>query len=123
MVYALLDNHEQAAAAYQQAVARNPDEATAHASLARELRSLGRIEEARFHLQEARRRMEGESAYDRACIMALSGELDAALDLLQQALQDDDWPNPDWVRQDPDLRALHGEPRFQELLAQRERQS
>jgi Flp pilus assembly protein TadD len=46
-------------------------------------RKLGQDVEAEREMQEARRLSENENTYNRACIAALSGETDQALDLLK----------------------------------------
>jgi len=55
--------------------------------------------------------------YNLACSLALTGDLDGACDALGEAftLGFDDGQ---LLREDPDLAALHGDPRFDALLAQ-----
>ncbi|MDW7990603.1 MAG: tetratricopeptide repeat protein [Anaerolineae bacterium] len=80
-------------------------------------RALGQEEEAQAELERARLRIEREDEYSRACFAALCGETEEALRLLEAALQ----KRPGLrlrARQDPDLRSLHGEPRFRELVGE-----
>ena len=61
--------------------------------------------------------MEGASRYDLACIQALNGDIDGALDALEAAFQRgfDDYR---WTRRDPDLALLSGNPRLKRIFAQ-----
>ena len=54
--------------------------------------------------------------YNVACLFALEGERDRAIDLLEQAFASG-FGQRDWVRQDPDLASLRGDPRFEALVA------
>ena len=60
-------------------------------------------------------RLDGDDHYDLACIRALNGEFDPALESLEQALElgSQDYR---WARHDPDLAELAEDPRFQSLL-------
>lgn len=49
--------------------------------------------------------------YDGACLLALAGETDEALDRIEQ-LAETGYNNPRWLSRDPDLHALHDDPRF-----------
>jgi len=53
--------------------------------------------------------------YNVACLMALEGERDQALDHLRCAFRAG-FARRDWIEHDPDLDSLRDEPRFQELL-------
>jgi hypothetical protein len=59
------------------------------------------------------------STYNLACIVALQGRRDASLSLLQDAVEHG-LPSEDVVGigRDPDLKSLHGDPRFEALVAQ-----
>ncbi|MFO7588719.1 MAG: tetratricopeptide repeat protein [Gemmatimonadota bacterium] len=54
--------------------------------------------------------------YNVACLFALEGETDRAIELLEQAFASG-FGQRDWVRQDPDLASLRGDPRFESLVA------
>jgi adenylate cyclase len=54
--------------------------------------------------------------YNVACLFALEGERERAIDLLEQAFASG-FGQRDWVRQDPDLASLRGDPRFEALVA------
>jgi len=55
--------------------------------------------------------------YNVACLFALEGEADRAIDLLEQAFAAG-FGQREWVRQDPDLASLRGDPRFEALVAE-----
>ncbi len=59
--------------------------------------------------------LEGAALYDLACIQALNGDLQQALDSLESAFQRgfDDYR---WARRDPDLAPLSGTPRLTSIL-------
>jgi len=54
--------------------------------------------------------------YNAACLYALAGEPDRALDLLEEAVHAG-FGNVEWIRQDPDLASLAGNPRFDRLFS------
>ena len=54
--------------------------------------------------------------YNVACLYALEGLRDRAIDALEEALRRG-FGNLEWISRDPDLDALHGDPRFQALMA------
>jgi TolB-like protein/Flp pilus assembly protein TadD len=55
-------------------------------------------------------------SYNVACLFALAGLADRALDCLRQAIRGGFW-HRDWARNDPDLDSLRDDPRFNGLLA------
>ena len=61
--------------------------------------------------------MEGASRYDLACIQALNGDIDEALDALEAAFQRG-FHDYRWTRRDPDLALLSGNPRLERIFAQ-----
>lgn len=116
-VYALRGEWEQALAAFRRAAELEPDTGGLHASVAGALRALGREAEAQQVITRARPLMEKESEYNRACFAAICGETEEALRLLDIALQKRQVPKA-WARRDPELSALHGHPRFEQLVGQ-----
>jgi tetratricopeptide (TPR) repeat protein len=54
--------------------------------------------------------------YNVACVYAILGEVEPAVECLEKAVHFG-FGLGDWVRNDPDLRALHGHPRFEAILA------
>jgi hypothetical protein len=51
-----------------------------------------------------------------ACMSAKAGRHDKALEYLGHAV-DNGYPVPEWITSDPDLTSLHGDPRFDALVA------
>lgn len=120
-----LGRHEESAEEYRRAeeVARrhmelNPDDPRAATMRAVSLCRLGRPEEG---LQWAERALaiDPEDAgvrYNAACLFALAGRRDRALDCLEEAVGVG-FGNRKWLEHDPDLDALRGDPRFERLMA------
>jgi tetratricopeptide (TPR) repeat protein len=114
-VYALRGEWEQALGAFRRAAELAPERGVYHASVASALRALGREAEAQEEIARARPLMEKENEYNRACFAAICGEREEALRLLEIALQKRQ-ASREWARRDPDLRSLHGDPRFEKLV-------
>jgi tetratricopeptide (TPR) repeat protein len=114
-VYALRGEWEQALEAFRRAAELAPERGVYHASVASALRALGREAEAQEEIARARPLMEKENEYNRACFAAICGEREEALRLLEIALQKRQ-VSRQWARRDPDLRSLHGDPRFEKLV-------
>jgi tetratricopeptide (TPR) repeat protein len=80
----------------------------------------GRAEEARAVLRDTV--VTPESYYNRGCTHALLGEPDEALDFLRRAFAEYELTpgalerQKEWARDDPDLRSLRDDPRFQALV-------
>jgi len=107
---------EKARQSYQQAIQAQPQQSMGYSSLASVLRKLGREAEAREYIAQARELTHHESLYDQACLEAIAGNTEAALEHLSEALSQ--YPNlRRWARRDPDLEWLHGHPRFEALVA------
>ena len=87
-----------------------------HMHLAGCYRRLERAGEAARHLALARERLsEDDTIYNRACLEALAGNDDLALQLLEQAL-DAGKVGRDWVCVDADWYWLRHDPRFRRLV-------
>jgi tetratricopeptide (TPR) repeat protein len=114
-VYALRGEWEQALGAFRRAAELAPERGGYHASVASALRALGREAEAQEEIARARPLIEKENEYNRACFAAICGEREEALRLLEIALQKRQ-VSRQWARRDPDLRSLHGDPRFEKLV-------
>ncbi len=98
----------------------NPDDPRAANMRAVSLCRLGRKAEG---LQWAERAIaidpqDAGVRYNAACLYALAGEADRALELLEEALRAG-FGNVEWIRQDPDLASLAGNARFESLLDKR----
>lgn len=75
----------------------------------------GRTEKGMQLAQEVLPNLPETDYYHRACIEALLGHTDVALDLLEKSLEEDP-SRRDWAQQDPDFRALHSHPRYRALV-------
>ena len=119
-----LGRHEEALAEYAWAeeVARrhmelNPDDPRAATMRAVSLCRLGRQDEG---LQWAERALtiDKEDAgvrYNAACLFALAGEHGRAIDCLEEAIAVG-FGNREWLKHDPDLDGLRGDPTFERLV-------
>jgi adenylate cyclase len=58
--------------------------------------------------------------YNLGCMLALIEEVEQALEVLESSVPKLSAEFVDWIRTDTDLRALHGHPRYQALIAQAE---
>jgi adenylate cyclase len=95
----------------------NPDDARAWILSAQALMRLGQRDQA---LERARRALaiDPEDAgllYNVACVYALAGSSEEALDHLDKAIQNG-FGQREWLENDSDLDSVRGEPRFQALL-------
>lgn len=99
-------------------IARNERDGQAWVNLGYALHALGRVDEA----LEAHRKaaqlpgVAGIGAYNIACVYALRGDPDQAFAWLRKAMAAGGM-DLRRVREDPDLKSLHADPRFKEFLA------
>ncbi len=56
--------------------------------------------------------------YNVACLFAVAGQGDRALELLEQAVAAG-FGNREWLERDPDLESIRDDPRFEALLEER----
>jgi adenylate cyclase len=97
-------------------VEQHPDNSRAWMLGARAFLHLGERDKA-MQFAEAALHTDPDSEstnYNGACFYALAGEIEKALDCLEDAIAFND---PDWMDNDSDLDPLRGEPRFQALMA------
>jgi len=83
--------------------------------------SLCRLGEPVAGLEWARRALEIDPTdagvrYNVACLYALEGRHDEAITCLTECVRLGFWNSP-WIARDPDLASLHGDPRFEDLIA------
>ena len=113
--YYLLGRYDEALAEYQQAHQISPDQIEPVLGLARIHRKLDHNIEFEKEVAVARGLIGGGSDYDRACVAAVSGEVDEALRLLKVALTNKEVTGAS-LRSDPDFEFIRDDPRFKVLV-------
>ncbi len=99
----------------------NPDDARALHLGAGTLTVLGEVERAKGWLRRALEMGPDDSVllYNVACVFATMGEMEEAIGFLARAAEHGT-VSAAWMRNDPDLASLRGDPRFKALLKQLE---
>ena len=116
-MYAAEGRTEDAIAAFQKVVELDPGYCLAHATLAGYYRKMGLEDLAQRHIEKALSDfIIEENEYNHACLQAICGNVDRAIELLEIALKNKQ-TIIDWVRRDPDLDFIRGDERFQALVA------
>jgi hypothetical protein len=78
---------------------------------------MGLDELAKKHIGKAMKHIyESENEYNRACLDAICGNADQAIELLRAALENKQ-TYVDWVLNDPDLDTLRDDERYKQLIA------
>ncbi len=113
--YDNLGRHEEAIGEYKRAIKLDSKSPIAHFSLARIYRKRGRDKEHAEQIRIARKFIQDESPYNRACFEAVAGNADRAIELLRQAIADSSGLR-DVARRDPDLEFIRDDPRLEALL-------
>lgn len=117
LIYAIEGREADAVGSFQKVLELDPDHAQAHASLASYYQKVGLDELAESHIEKAlSTEFEEESEYNRACLEAIRGNNDRALELLEVALQNKQ-AYISWAQADPDLDSLRKDHRFHNLLS------
>jgi tetratricopeptide (TPR) repeat protein len=117
LIYAAERREAEAVGALQRVLELDPNYAQAHASLANHYLKMGLDELAQSHIDKAlNMQFEEESEYNRACLEAICGNNDRALELLEVALQSKQ-TYINWAQVDPDLDSLRKDQRFHHLLS------
>lgn len=117
LMYAAERKESEAVQAFEKVLELNPKHALAHASLGSHYRKLGMNELAQTHIKQAlSTNFDEENEYNRACLEAICGNTDRAIELLQIALQTKQ-TYINWAKNDPDLDSLHEDHRFKTLLS------
>jgi tetratricopeptide (TPR) repeat protein len=118
LVLAAEKMHEDAIKAFLKVIEIDPNYSLAHATLGGHYRKMGLEDLAQYHIKKAMgKAFMDENEYNRACLEAICGNTDNAIDLLQVALSNKQ-TYVEWARRDPDLDFLRGDPRFQALIGQ-----
>ena len=102
----------------------DPDDARALQLGATLSATLGEVSQARSLAERALRARPDDvgTAYNMACAHAVLGDADRAIELLQRAVSKG-WSSPSWLAQDPDFDSLRGDPRFERILADLQREA
>ena len=118
LVYAAQGNNEEAFKTFQEVLELDPNHSLTHASLGGYYKKIGLEELAQQHIGKAMKHIyESENEYNRACLDAICGNIDQALDSLRVALENGQ-TYVDWVLNDPDLDSLRGDERFKSLISE-----
>ena len=117
LVYACEGRDEDAITAFQQVIEIDPEYSLAHATLGGYYRKMGLEELAQKHIGKAMKNIfDSENEYNKACLQAICGNADQAIDLLRVALKNKQ-TYVDWILRDPDLDFIRTDPRFKQLIS------
>jgi tetratricopeptide (TPR) repeat protein len=117
LVYACEGRTEDAIDAFQRVIEIDPDHSLAHATLGGYYRKMGLEELAQKHVGKVMKSIfDSENEYNRACLAAICGNTDQALELLRVALKNKQ-TYVDWILRDPDLDFIRQDPRFKQLIS------
>ncbi|HSR21818.1 MAG TPA: tetratricopeptide repeat protein [Anaerolineales bacterium] len=117
LVFACEGRTDEAIEAFQRVIQLDPDHALAHAALGGYYRKKGLEELAQKHVGIAMKNIfDSENEYNRACLAAICGNTDQALELLRVALRNKQ-TYVDWILRDPDLDFIRQDPRFKQLIS------
>jgi tetratricopeptide (TPR) repeat protein len=94
-----------------------PEDVRARILLAADYASVARAEDAVRELQKAvdLRPHDSNILYNAACTYGVMARKAEAIEMLRRS-KAAGYANPDWIRRDPDLASLHGEPEFEKLF-------
>ncbi len=109
-----------AESAYRRAIELAPTRGLYYLCLGKLLKYTDRASASKDALREARRYMQNETDYDRACLEVVDGNPELALHYLGRYIR----CNPQgkaWASRDPDLAPLHGLSAFRKMLDMEER--
>lgn len=103
-------------AVFEAHIRKVPEDARARVLLAAGLSQLGRFEDAKREadIAVALRPDDTMVLYNVACVLCLANKPEDALVALRKSKETGN-RSPAWVRQDPDLAMLHGNPEFERL--------
>jgi tetratricopeptide (TPR) repeat protein len=117
LVFAAEGRNEDAIMAYQKVIELDPDHSLANAALGGYYRKMGLEELAQKHIGKAMKNIyNSESEYNQACLEAICGNPDQAIELLRIALEEKQ-TYVNWVMHDPDLDAIREHPSFKQLIS------
>jgi adenylate cyclase len=113
--YSRLGCHEKAIEELERAVVLAPKIYEIRGALYRELRTIGRQEDANRHYALAAELASADDDFGQASFAAVTGDVDRALNLLEVALSKGQ-THPGWILVDPDLDLIKDDPRFTVLV-------
>lgn len=117
LMYACVGRIEDAICSFQRVIEIDPGHSLAHATLGGYYRKMGLEELAQKHIGKAMKSIfDSENEYNRACLAAICGNADEALELLKVALTNKQ-TYVDWILRDPDLDFIRQDPRFHQLIS------
>ena len=98
---------------------KSPEDGRARSLLADGYAALGRADDAIREAQTAiaMRPKDGIVLYNIACTFCHLGKTEEALDALRKSIASGITVLPLWIRSDPDLQLLHGNPEFEKIIA------
>jgi len=108
---------EREVAVLEQQLKEVPEDVRARILLAADYALSGRGGDAERELQKAvdLRPQDSNILYNAACTYGVLKRKPEAIEMLRRA-KTAGYANPDWIRRDPDLACLHGEPEFEKLF-------
>lgn len=117
LVFAADGRNEDAILAFQKVIEIDPEHSLANAALGGYYRKMGLEELAQKHIGKAMKNIyNSESEYNQACLEAICGNPDQAIELLRIALEEKQ-TYVNWVMHDPDLDAIREHPSFKQLIS------
>ena len=119
LLYSVEQQNDEAVQAFQQVLRKNPEYILAHSALAGVYHRMGLENKANHHIATALPKMSSESTYNRACFYAICGDAELAFEFLRLALENKD-TTIEWIRSDPDLDPIRTDPRYLELISEKE---
>ena len=114
-VYRSLGRQEDAVVAYLRAIELDPSRVVSYVGLAGVYRRLGKAKESARYAELARERLPVDDWYNRACLEAVAGNVEEALQWLTRALVEKPGLRT-WAQRDPDFEELRADPRFWEVV-------
>jgi len=105
----------------QEQLQHYPDDVRARVLLAADMATTGNQDAAIMHIKiaAAMRPNDPDILYNGACTYGLLGRKKEAMDLFRRAIKSG-YSHADWCMHDPDLRILHADPEFLELIKEKQ---
>lgn len=117
LVYAADGRDEDAIITFQKVIELDPNHSLAHATLGGYYRKMGLEELAQKHIGKAMKNIyTSENEYNKACLAAICGNADQAIELLRVALENKQ-TYVNWIMHDPDLDTIREDARFKQLIS------